>query len=145
MHMMFASVSAFFFRKREGLGAQSVLCACCGFRECPMMMQIRLPLLNGLLGVFGGLLADLLCCLPAEDLLDSPRSWEDGRCSTMPSSAERTSAPMRLDGHHRLLVIIGSDLDDVQSERCCVFFLDVVRLIWVEVFLFRSCDERQTC
>ena len=50
MHMMLATVCAVFFR-REGLGAQSVLRACRGFPECLMMMQIRLPLLNGLLGV----------------------------------------------------------------------------------------------
>ena len=37
------------------------------FPECPMMTQIRLPLLNSLL-VYCRLRADLLCCLPAEDL-----------------------------------------------------------------------------
>ena len=51
MHMMFAIVCCVFFFRREGLGAQSVLRACRGFLECLMMMQIRLPLLNGLLGV----------------------------------------------------------------------------------------------
>ena len=40
------------------------------FPECSMMTQIRLPLLNGLL-VSCGLLADLLCCLPAEDFHES--------------------------------------------------------------------------
>ena len=34
------------------------------------MTQIRLPLLNGLFGVCR-LLADLLCCLPAEDPVES--------------------------------------------------------------------------
>ena len=40
------------------------------FPECPMMTQIRLPLLNGLL-VSCGPFADLLCCLPAEDIHES--------------------------------------------------------------------------
>ena len=68
---------------------------------------------------------------------------EDGRSSTMPSSAERMSAPMRLVV---IIVLLSSGSTSMMSiGAVVVFFLDVVRLIWVEVFLFKSCDERQTC
>ena len=39
----------------------------------------------------------------------------------MPSFAERMSAPMRPDGHHRFAVI-GSDHDDVRRNGACVLF-----------------------
>ena len=67
---------------------------------------------------------------------------EDSRSSTMQSFAERVSAsawPMpssfccnwfNHDGLHR------------SGERV---FVVVVRPVCVDVFLFKSCDERQTC
>ena len=72
MDMMFADCVRVVIGGTRGHGAQSVPCACCGFPECPMMMQIRLPLLTAFLASCG-LLADLLCCLPVEDLLDLSR------------------------------------------------------------------------
>ena len=47
MHMMLATVCALRLEERGVLVPKRFLCACCGFPECPMMIQIRLPLLNG--------------------------------------------------------------------------------------------------
>ena len=62
MDMMFATVCAFFLGEKV-LVPNRFCVRVAGFPECLMMMQIRLPLLNGLLASCG-LLADLLCCFP---------------------------------------------------------------------------------
>ena len=79
--------------RSEGLGARSVLCACCGFPECPMMMQIRLTLLNGLRGVF-------LLVTPWIRRVDGERSLQYNAvfCGAH-------VGPDAADGHHRFVVI----------------------------------------
>ena len=110
----------FFFLGEKVLVPQSVLCACCGFRECPMMMQIRLPLLNGLLGVFGD--SSPICS--AAFLLRT--SWirhvHGGR--SLQYNAVFCGAHVcshAACGHHRF-VVIGFDLDDVHRSGACVLF-----------------------
>ena len=66
---------------------------------------------------------------------------EDGRSRTVPSFAERMPAPMR---PMAIIVLLSTGSTSMMSIGAVLgFFLDAVRPIWVEVFLFRSCDEMQ--
>ena len=68
---------------------------------------------------------------------------EDGRSSTMRCFAECMSAPIR---PMAIIVLLSSGSTTMMCiGAVLMFFFDVVMLIWVEVFLFKACDERQTC
>ena len=66
----------------------------------------------------------------------------DGRSSTNAVFCGAHVGHDAADGDNRF-VIIGFNHDDVLQSGECVFLV-VVRPIWVEVFLLRFCDERQT-
>ena len=65
----------------------------------------------------------------------------DGRSSTMPSSAERMSAPMLLMA---IIVLLSSGPTTMMCVGTVLVFFSVgVMPVCIEVLFFSSCDERQ--
>ena len=133
MDMMFATVCAFFLGEKV-LVPNRFCVRVAGFPECLMMMQIRLPLLNGLLGVLwtpcrsalllsllrtswirhvgGGTVVAVQCCL----------LW-----------MERMSAPMR---PMAIIVLLSSGPTTMMSVGTVLVFFSVgVMPVCIEIFL----------